>query len=169
MLTSTSDRERPLSASSFSRNASALGDVLRVASEAVPALTDVGDAPQRRVALAAEVDRRVRLLHGLRVLAARRQVVELAVELGDRIGPQRLHHVEVLAAAVGALRERRRDRLELFREPADADAEVDTSVREPVDRGDLLRGVDGVALRDEADARPETDRARVARPGTPSP
>ena len=88
MLTSTSLRERPAPASSCVELAEPLGNIVRVAPEPVPALPDVGDAPERGVALAAEVDRRMRLLHGLRVLAARRQVVELAVELGDRIGPQ---------------------------------------------------------------------------------
>jgi hypothetical protein len=53
------------------------------------------------------------------------------------------------------------DGFELLGEPADAHAEVEASAGEPVDGGDLLRGIHGVALRHEADARPEADALGV--------
>src|SRR5262249_19688286 len=129
---------------------------------AVPALADIGDAPEGGVALAAEVDRGMGLLDRLRVLAARRQVVERAVVLGDRVAPEAAHDLQVRPRPGGAAIDRDAERGEPLGEPTAADTEVDAAVREPVDAGDLLRRVDGRALRHQADAGAEPDRLRLA-------
>src|SRR5690606_36921349 len=67
-----------------------LGRLLRAEIEAIPALPEVGDAPQGRIRFAAKVDWRVRLLDGLRVLSDRRQRVVRAVVLRHGILPERL-------------------------------------------------------------------------------
>ena len=53
--------------------------------------------------------------------------------------------------------ERHFERAELLRQPAHAHTEVQTTARQPVDIRRFLRGVDGVPLRHEADAGPESD------------
>src|SRR5581483_3192929 len=55
------------------------------------------------------------------------------------------------------------DRAELLREPSDAHAEVEPPAGEPVDRRDLLRRVDRISLRHEADPGPEPDGPRARR------
>ena len=163
MLTSISARVRPSSASSLSSSARRLGHVLgQRRLKPYQPWPKLGDARERGVALAAEVDRRVRLLHRLGVLAQRGHVVELAVVLGDVVLPQPAHHLDVLA-----VRSPRRSKATSHAsnssfEPADADAEVEAAVRQPVDGGDLLGRVDGVALRHEADAGAEPDASVTA-------
>ena len=77
------------------RSASASGSMLN----GIPALAEVGDAPERRVALAAEVDRRVRLLDRLRVLAAGRQRRRTRPVVSRPDRTRAAHHLQVLAAA----------------------------------------------------------------------
>src|SRR6185369_5565086 len=106
-----------------------LGDGGGLGVEAKPALATARNALQRGVALAPEVNRRVRLLHWLGVLAAGRQGVELVLVFGNRIAPQAAHDLQVGARARRAAGERHLKGAELFFEPADADAEVDTTAR----------------------------------------
>jgi hypothetical protein len=58
------------------------------------------------------------------------------------------------------LRERHVERIELLFEPPDADAEVDAATGQDVEVGDVLRGVHGVALGEEADAGAEAHPVR---------
>src|SRR6185436_7250077 len=88
---------------------------------AVPALPEIGDSLESRVALAAEVDRRVRLLDRLGKLPAARQPVELALVLGDGVAPQRLHDIDVFAAAHATAVERDAEHVELFLQPTNTD------------------------------------------------
>jgi hypothetical protein len=81
----------------------------------------------------------------------------LALERRRLLGPQRLHHLEVLIGARTALLERCRHHLELLTEPAHADPEVDAAAGEAVEVDHLLGRVHGVALRHEADASAEAD------------
>ena len=80
--------------------------------------------------------------------------------LGELVGPQRLHDLQVLVAARAPPLERCRDRRELLGQPADADAEVDPPAGQRVEVDDLLGGVDGVALGHEADAGAKPDACR---------
>src|SRR5262249_11546903 len=112
---------------------------------------------ESRGTLAPEMDRGMRLLDRLRVLAALREIVELALEARHRIAPQPPHHLEVRPAAVAAAIERHLQRAELLCEPPDAAPEVQRAARQPVDRRHLLGRVNGIALRHEADAGPEPD------------
>jgi len=127
--------------------------------EPVPALPEVGDAAERRIALAAEDDRWVRLLDRLREHAERRYPQERAVVARQRLRPERAHRGEVFAAARGAIVERDAEGLELLAQPADADAEVEPAAGEDVRIGDLLGRVQRRPLRDEADPRAEANAA----------
>src|SRR6185295_16284070 len=109
-----------------------LGRFLRSDAEPVPPLSDVRDPLQRRVALAAEVDRRMRLLDRLGILPARRKTIELAGIARHRIAPQALHHFEVGARALRATLEGHLEGAEFLLEPTDADAEVHASARQIV-------------------------------------
>jgi len=60
----------------------------------------------------------------------------------------------LVVGAPAPVLERHRHRLELLAEPAHADTEVDPAARQPIDGRDLLRRVDGVPLRHEADPVP---------------
>src|SRR5262249_5974975 len=90
-----------------------------------------------------------------------RQIVERAAEGRHRVAPQSAHHLEILAAAVAPALERHLEGAELLGQPPDSHAEVETAAREAIDTGDMLRRVDRVALRYQADARAEPDASRV--------
>jgi hypothetical protein len=109
------------------------------------------------------VDRRVRLLDRFRKLPAARKLVELAFVLGDGVAPERLHDVDVFAAACAAPVEGYAEHVELFLQPTDADAEVEPPVRHPIHRRRFLRRVDGIALRHEDDSGSEPHGLRARR------
>ena len=71
----------------------AFGQRIGQQTERIPALPGVRHPPERRVAVAADDDRRMGMLYGLRVKAARRQVVKCVVAFGDLVAPQSLDHV----------------------------------------------------------------------------
>ena len=103
------------------------------------------------------------LLERLRVHATRREVVEPAVVLGNRVDPEALHHRDVLVAARASLRPLDAGRAEFLRAPSQPDPEVEPSARQPIERGDVLRRVHRVALGEEADAGREPDSFRDGR------
>jgi len=70
--------------------------------------------------------------------AGARHIVELAVELGDVLGPDRVETAEELVGAPAAVLEGHADRLVLVLRPADAEPHVETAAREHVQRGELL-------------------------------
>ena len=158
----SSSRLRPTAASSSSSSASpaasSSGERLKVC-QPCPWRAVRRSAARR---LAADVDGG-RLLHGLGVHLAGGQVVDVAVEGGRLVEPERAQHLEVLVGAAAPALPGHVEHVELLLEPADADAEVDPAVREPVEGADLLGGVDGVALGEEQHGRAEPDRARARR------
>ena len=104
---------------------------------AVPAVAEAGHATQRGLALAADVDGRA---GGLDRLGEAERLVEVhvaAVEGALVLCPQRMQRPEVLIRDAPSFVERHIERRELFREPAEADAEVEPPAREVVDRVDL--------------------------------
>ena len=100
------------------------------------------------------------LLYRPRAAGGRWEVDELAVELGVRTGPQRLHGGDVLIVSGTAPLPWHAQRVELFAHPTDADAELNPPTRQPIQRGDLLRQHERVALRHDQDARAEAQRRR---------
>src|SRR5205807_5969362 len=121
------------------------------------------DAVERRRPVAADDDGRVPLLHRLGIAPDLVEPDELAVELRLARGPDLLHREHALAEEPPPLLERGAVVLHLLGVPAAADAEEDAAVREAIERGDLLRGRDRIALDDEADAGPEPEP--LGRPG----
>src|SRR5207244_1112182 len=89
--------------------------------DAVPAVAQPRGPPQRRLALAADDDRRVRLRVRLGLELHRREVVVLAVKLGLRLGPQDLEDLDDLVGAGAARVVVLAGDLELLFEPAGAD------------------------------------------------
>jgi hypothetical protein len=71
------------------------------------------------------------------------------------LSPQHLHQVEHLVAAGPAILERVSAGDDLFLAPADADPEINSPAGQIVERRELLRRVDGVALRQQRHPRPE--------------
>ena len=116
-----------------------------------PVVAELDDAPQRAVGAAADQNRRMGLLDGLRPGPDRVEVDVLAVVLGLVLGPDRLHRLRPLAhereppPRVGAVV------LHLLLVPAGADPEQEAAAGEAVEARDLLRGHDRVALDDQAD------------------
>src|SRR5215510_4503564 len=68
----------------------------------MPAVAELRRPAQRRLAVASHPDRRVGLLHGLRLTAERIKAVEPAGERGRTLGPERLEDSKVLVGHRGA-------------------------------------------------------------------
>ena len=132
-----------------------LADLDAAAGPREPAVAIFDDAAQRVVGLAAQQDRRVRLLRRLRVRPDLVEIDHLAVILGLVLRPQRLHRQDALAHQLEARVVAGAVVFHLLDVPAAADAEHEAAAGELVEAGDLLRGDDRVALRDQADAGAE--------------
>ena len=131
------------------------GDVQRESVPAVPAL-DGASVGGRRVATdhhrrATRLDR-----SGVGVDAGEVRVVPL--EARGLLGPERAHGVDVLVGAGAALRERHTDRAHLRFEVAGADPEDQPALRQHVEARHLFGEHQGVALREDDDARAEAQR-----------
>ena len=161
-LTVSSAKSRPWSRMTTSSARARSRELVRVEVERVPPLPVPRDPPERGVAVAADVDRRVRLLHRLRERARRREVVPAVVVLGHVVDPQRPHDLEVAVGEPAAILAAELERLELLADPPDADAEVEATARQVVDRRRLLRREQRLALGDQRHpgAEPERRRAR---------
>jgi hypothetical protein len=88
---------------------------------------------------------------------------EAATELGLGLGPDRPQRPHALARARGARAELDAERLELLLEPAHADAQLDATAAEAVERGDLLGQHHRVALGEDQDAGGQADGGRRRR------
>src|SRR5215472_9930229 len=115
--------------------------------DSVPSVAERGRAAERGIALAAEQDRRVRLLHRLRLEAQRPERERLALELGLRLCPEHLESARALARDCSAPGEVDPDCLEFLLEPACADAEHQASARQYVQADRQARGRERMAER----------------------
>ena len=116
-------------------------------------LAEARDAPQGRPALAADDDRRMGPLHGLRVEKRAGEGEARSLVARDLLRPQGAHRLDGLVRARAAIVEGHAEGPELLLEPADADAEVDPSAGEVIEIRHHLRRVDRRALGHDADAR----------------
>ena len=107
--------------------------------------------------LGAEQDRRSTRLDRLRIAPHGAEVDKLAVIFGDFLGPDFLHRLDALAQNLPALFEIGAVIFHLLGVPATADAEDDAAVGDDVERRDLFRQHDRIALDDEADTGAELD------------
>ena len=137
--------------------------MVRVVADREPDVAVAYRAAQRGRALAADPDRRVRLLHGLGQEGDLGEAHVAALETRVLLGPQDLERLQVLVGDAAALLERRRaDRLELLLHPAGARAQHQAPVGKHVDRGCDLGGVHRGPIGDDRDrgdqAGPAGDR-----------
>src|SRR5262249_62191734 len=130
-----------------------------------PAVAVLHDAIERRRAVAADDDGRVRLLDGLGIGPDLVEVHELAVELRLALGPDFLHREHALAQEPPAALPRRVVMSHLLPVPPAANPEEHAAVRQSIERRDFLRERDRIALDDEADAgaKPEALGRRTRR------
>ena len=130
-----------------------------------PAVAVVRHPLRRTAQFATDHHRRMGPLHRLGVTDDRREIHPLAVEFRHRIGPQLFHRFDVFLCLPPAVREVRAQHLSLPLQPAGTDAEHETPARHQVQRRHLLGQPDGIALRHQADPRPQPDRFRGRRRG----
>ena len=136
----------------------ALGGV-EVEGVAVPTVAATHRAPERRVDVAADVQRRDPRRPRLGPHAGERH--EAAVERRCFVGPDGDHGVEVLVGAGALVVERRPDRVELGLEVADADTEQEAAAADPVEGLDPLRQHQRLVQRDHGEAGAEQQRRGV--------
>src|SRR5437763_15404315 len=110
------------------------GRRLERVTHADPTVAGPRRAPQRGPALAADQDRRPRLLEGLGLERNGVESEELAVVRHLRLGPEPLAHLDRLVDAPASRREVEADRPPLLLEPAGADPELDPSTGQDVER-----------------------------------
>jgi len=79
------------------------------------------------------------------------------------LGPELAHNLDILAGALGATVEGNTQRLELFRQPPDADAKDEASAAETVDGRDGLGEHERVVFGYEADTGPEPNLSCAGR------
>ena len=77
--------------------------------------------------------------------------------------PQSLHQADVVVGARAAPLERFAQRGEFFGQPTHANAKIETTARQDIQVGRLLRGEAGVALRDHQHPGAEADVACMRR------
>ena len=123
-----------------------LGELGRRLGRRVPAVPQRRHALERAGAVAADPDRRVRLLHRLGREADLAHVVELALEARIVLGPERLEDREHLVGLPAARVERRAQQLQLFLPPAHAHADDQAPLGQRVDRGEHLGHDDRMAM-----------------------
>src|SRR5438093_11950678 len=100
--------------------------------ESDPPIAVSSDAFQRRAAFAAEPDRHALAVGGLWEAAHPGELYVLPIVRAAFLGPELPKHLDVFARALSALFPGNADRLELFSEPADADAEHHATVAQAV-------------------------------------
>ena len=129
--------------------------------KAVPAVALLDGAPERRLRVAADHDGRRRLLDGLGMRLDALEGGEAAAIGGRGLRPDGADRREVLVGDAAALLERGAEGAELRLEIAHADAEDEAAIRHDVERGQLLREDQRIALGQDDDPRAEADPARV--------
>ncbi len=105
-------------------------------------------------------------MHGHRVQAHAVEVVPLALERDELLGPEEPEHLDLLLDSGAAVREFLVECLVLHPVSSDSHAEAKASAREQIELGALLRHEHGLALRQDQDAGDQLDalchRAEVA-------
>jgi hypothetical protein len=140
-----------------------LVDVAQVGTAgADPAVGDAAGAAQRRGGTAAQQHRRVRALQRLGLHPGRGNLVEVAVELDQVVGPQRPQHPQELLAPGAALRVRHARGRELHPGPADAEPHVEAAAGDDVEGGQLLGHQGRREERHVEHRHPQPDAAGVA-------
>src|SRR5216117_2082367 len=119
------------------------------------AVAELHGAPQRVRVVAAEPERRVRLLQGLRLHRRVLEVEELALEGDARLGPQALHEREPLGEARRPARRGETERGVDARVAAEPDPDREPPAAQVVERGEALGEVDRAAQRGEQDGGAE--------------
>src|SRR5271156_6730534 len=115
--------------------------------DSVPAIAEFRRPLERRLGVAAEYDWRMRFLRGLGHHLEAFNRDRLAVILGQIFGPHLLHQGDIFARPQRAVLEIHTDAFKLFFEPADTDAEDESTARKHVETRDRLRRRDRVANR----------------------
>ena len=126
--------------------------------QGIPGVAQPPGAAPRRRALAADPDRRMRRLHGLR---REQQVVEghMLPRIGGRgLGPQIAEGLQRLVRRrAPAVEVRRVEQVELFPQPADAHAQREPAARKHVGGRQHLRGEQGRAVAEHHDGGQQPD------------
>ena len=128
-----------------------------------PAVADQRGAALGRRAVATDEQAGLRLLHRLGVEHHRREVEELAVVLDHVLRPEATADVDGLVDPTAAGVEVEAGDLPLLLQPAGADAELDPTARDHVERGDGARGDERVAQPDVVDVGAEAHVLRGRR------
>ena len=128
----------------------------------VPAVTELGDAPEGARRVAADPDRDG-ALRGLRRHAERLEAHELAPVAHALVAPARLHDADRLVTPGPAPRVGHAEELDLLLHPADAGAQDDAARRQVVERRQHLRGEDRMAMGQNQHGRAEPDALGHAR------
>ena len=139
----------------------AIERILRVGTDRIPGIADAGGSSQRRTALASDPDRRMRLLHGLRLETDIGESDMLAVELRRILGPEFNEGAHIFVGHCSTRIEVRRvDGLELLAHPARTDTQRQPATRENVDGRENLGGQHGRSMRHHHDGGHETQARR---------
>src|ERR1700722_7095092 len=128
--------------------------------DSVPTVAELRRALEGRLGIAAEYDRRMRLLRGLAHELESFDADSLAVILRRILGPQLLHKREIFAGAKRAVLEVHADAFDSLCEPADSDAENKSPARKHVQAGDRLGCSECVSNRQHEDSRREANLRR---------
>jgi hypothetical protein len=110
-----------------------------------PAVAPFCDPLQRHVHVAAEPQRNFAACRQ-RIDAGVLETVPLALECNVRIGPQRLHHLDLFFGSLASVMEILVEADELHLVPTHADAQSETAAAEHVETGRLLGNQHGLAL-----------------------
>src|SRR5207247_10738107 len=97
-------------------------------------------------------------LHRLRIRFDGRPSIEVPRERGRRGLPKRTEGADRFVGTCATLAKRYPDHCEFFREPAAADSEDRSALRQHVQRRDFFGHVRRVALREDEDPGAEADR-----------
>src|SRR6266566_2290338 len=116
------------------------------------AIRDLRRALDSRFGTCADPDRD-RLLNWPRVDPSRFDRMELALEADDAFGPEPAHELDLLFEAPCAVLKRNAERGELDRVPANAHAQAQLALGQPIQIGGLLGDEHRLTLRQDNDAR----------------
>src|SRR6516162_3012041 len=139
----------------------AIERILRVGTDRIPRIANADSSSQRRTALASDPDRRMRLLHGLRLETDIGETDMLTVELRRIPRPEFNEGAHIFVRHCSTRIEVRRvDGLELLAHPARTDTQRQPATRKNVDGRENLGGQHGWSMRHHHDGGHETQARR---------